>query len=174
MPKRRKVLSLFPFLRKCGGLRPDPELKYLLDTRYFQLVRKDGLRLDQARAKAVEAGYLQDGGDWSGRESDSTINDLVELIDAEARGMRQYAYGEWPEEADNGEPVPETKAPRMTRNQYLAALKKLGLGRASKRTAELLGVSVRHIQRMSLGEQDVTDTIALLLEMYLKHGLPEE
>lgn len=62
----------------------------------------------------------------------------------------------------------------MTRNQYVAALNKLGLGRASKKTAEVLGLSVRQIQRF-IGDdpQPIPDTIALLLEMYLKHGLPD-
>lgn len=61
----------------------------------------------------------------------------------------------------------------MTRTQYLRALARLGLGPASKRTARLLGLSVRQIQRFADGEQDVPEAIALLLDMYLRHGLPE-
>lgn len=61
----------------------------------------------------------------------------------------------------------------MTQKQYLAALKSLGLTPASKRTAELLGLSLPSIQRIAAGRQDVPRTVELLLAMYKRHGLPE-
>lgn len=60
----------------------------------------------------------------------------------------------------------------MTTKQYLAALKSLGLTPHSKRTAELLGVSLPSIQRIAAGRQDVPRPVALLLAMYQRHGLP--
>lgn len=61
----------------------------------------------------------------------------------------------------------------MTNKQYLDALKKLGLTPAGKPTAKALGLSIRQIQRIKAG-QDVPETVAKLLRMYLKHGLPAE
>jgi hypothetical protein len=60
----------------------------------------------------------------------------------------------------------------MTTEQYLHALKRLGLTPASKRTAEALGLSLRQAQRIAAGECAVPGPVALLLAMYLKHGLP--
>jgi hypothetical protein len=61
----------------------------------------------------------------------------------------------------------------MTTNQYLAALKKLGLTPAARATADALGLSVRQCQRLASGEQAIPETVAKLLRMYLDHGLPE-
>lgn len=58
----------------------------------------------------------------------------------------------------------------MTTKQYLAALKKLGLTPAGRGTAEALGLSLRQVQRIAAG-QAVPETVALLLRMYLKHGI---
>lgn len=60
----------------------------------------------------------------------------------------------------------------MTIKQYLAALKKLGLTPAGQATAEALGLTVRQCQRIASGENEISGTIAKLLAMYLKHGLP--
>lgn len=68
--------------------------------------------------------------------------------------------------------LPEART--MTNRQYILALKKLGLSRASKRTADLLGVKVRHIQRIAADQTPVPTYIALLLNVYLDHGLPAE
>lgn len=62
----------------------------------------------------------------------------------------------------------------MTSEEYRAALRKLGLRHASKRTATLLGVTVRQCQNLAMGKQAVSPTIARLLAMYLRHGLPDE
>jgi hypothetical protein len=53
----------------------------------------------------------------------------------------------------------------MTTQQYLAALKKLGLTPASKATAAALGVSVRQIQRYSVGEP-IPRYVEMLLQFY--------
>lgn len=60
----------------------------------------------------------------------------------------------------------------MTKKQYLAALKKLGLTPSGKATAAALGLTVRQCQRYAAGTP-VTPMLALLLRMYLAHGLPE-
>ena len=59
----------------------------------------------------------------------------------------------------------------MTTKQYLAALKKLELTPASKRTAALLGIGLRQAQNYAAGAE-VSQPVALLLAMYLQHGLP--
>jgi hypothetical protein len=61
----------------------------------------------------------------------------------------------------------------MTTKQYLAALKKLGLLPSARNTAKALGLSVRQCQRLAAGDP-IPDGIALLLAMYLEHGLKIE
>lgn len=61
---------------------------------------------------------------------------------------------------------------QLTTRQYLTALRSLGLGPASKRTAHLLGLSLPSIQRIAAGRQDVPPSVARLLAMYQAHGLP--
>jgi hypothetical protein len=61
----------------------------------------------------------------------------------------------------------------LTTKQYLAALMRLGLTPASKATAKALGLSVRHCQRLAAGAP-VPEPVALLLAMYLAHGLPND
>lgn len=63
---------------------------------------------------------------------------------------------------------------RVSCLDYRAALKRLGLTPASKRTAELLGISVRQAQRLANGSSPVTPTVEQLLRAYLAHGLPED
>ena len=60
----------------------------------------------------------------------------------------------------------------MTQKQYLQALKKLGLTPASKHTAALLGIGLRQAQNYAAGAE-VSQPVALLLGMYLQHGLPK-
>lgn len=62
----------------------------------------------------------------------------------------------------------------MTARQFLAALKRLKLTPASRRTAALLGVKVRQCQRYAAGEQPIPGPVALLVAMYLRHGLPPD
>jgi hypothetical protein len=63
---------------------------------------------------------------------------------------------------------------KMSERQFVAALKKLGLGVASQRTAAALGVGIRQCQRLAVGEQPVPPPVERLLKMYLQHGLPDE
>jgi hypothetical protein len=60
----------------------------------------------------------------------------------------------------------------MTTRQYLAALRSLDLGPASKRTEAMLGISLSSLQRIAAGRQDVPPTVVRLLAMYQAHGLP--
>lgn len=62
----------------------------------------------------------------------------------------------------------------LTTRQYLAALRSLGLGPASKRTAELLGLSLSSIQRIAAGRQEAPPPVVRLIAMYQAHGLPPE
>lgn len=61
----------------------------------------------------------------------------------------------------------------MTTEAYLAALAELSLKPASKETARALGLSVRQIQNISAGRARVPGPVALLLAMYLFHGIPD-
>lgn len=61
----------------------------------------------------------------------------------------------------------------MTKEEYLAALKKLGLTHASRETALYLGISIRQSQRFADGENQIPRTLDLLLHMYLRRGLPK-
>jgi hypothetical protein len=61
----------------------------------------------------------------------------------------------------------------MTTKQYHAALKELNLRPYGLETQAALGLSRRQLARLSAGDQDVPVPIALLLAMYLAHGLPE-
>jgi hypothetical protein len=62
----------------------------------------------------------------------------------------------------------------MTKEQYLKALKKLHLTPASQTTVRVLGMSLRQIQAFKSGEQTVPQPVALLLRMYLQHGIPAD
>ena len=59
----------------------------------------------------------------------------------------------------------------MTTKQYLAALAKLGLTPASKRTAAAVGLSLRQCQRIAAEQAPVPESVAILLELYLETGL---
>jgi hypothetical protein len=62
----------------------------------------------------------------------------------------------------------------MTTKQYLTALKRLGLTPASQTTVRVLGMSLRQIQSFKSGEQAVPRPVALLLRMYVDHGIPAD
>lgn len=62
----------------------------------------------------------------------------------------------------------------MTKAQYLKALDDLRLTVASQSTARVLGVSVRQVQRYASGDAEIPETLALLLAMYQKHGIPRD
>lgn len=68
----------------------------------------------------------------------------------------------------------DTRGDTMTNKQYLDALKKLRLTPASKKTADAIGLKLRQCQRIAAGDAAVPETVAKLLRMYVKHGLPEQ
>lgn len=113
-----KPASLLEFLAMNGGLRSDdklitevresvggncfmPRFGWLIrePKQLSTAARKGGIRapmfLDGAREAAVEAGYLQET-NWNGGVSTTTVNDLLELIDQEARGRKIYPCGQEP------------------------------------------------------------------------------
>lgn len=62
----------------------------------------------------------------------------------------------------------------MTQADYLAALKKIGLSRASKATAAALGPTVRQCQRYASGTSAVPPTLAKLLRLAVQKRLTPE
>lgn len=60
----------------------------------------------------------------------------------------------------------------MTTDQYLRALARLKLTPAARATAAALGLSLRQCQRLAAGDP-VSQTVALLLAMYLRYGIPQ-
>jgi len=56
----------------------------------------------------------------------------------------------------------------MSAKEFLAALKRLGLGRASNKTAAALGVGGRTLIRYGQGDVEIPDTMKLLIECLLK------
>ena len=56
---------------------------------------------------------------------------------------------------------------------YLQALEALDLKPHSRITASLLGSKLRTIQRYADGTREVPEPVMLLIEMYLRHGLPD-
>lgn len=100
-----KPASLFEFLAANGGLRPTPDLTYILDRNPLvpqqgPLLRASGLTLDLAREACVEAGYLADT-PWEGGVATSTVNDMLDAIADEARGMKRYPMGQEPIQIPN-------------------------------------------------------------------------
>lgn len=92
-----KAQSLLEFLASKGGLGPDAELEAIGGHGHTvnvegvgrrKLVRQGGWPLDYAREAAEEAGYLH--GDHNGT---STVNNLLDAIDAEMRGQKRYPQG---------------------------------------------------------------------------------
>ena len=60
----------------------------------------------------------------------------------------------------------------MTRNQYLEALKRLGLSHQS--AGRMLGVSPRQAQRFASGESPIPTPVAKLLQLMIERELKPE
>lgn len=98
--------SLFEFLASRGGIDPnDPlagDVRHLIGRNnkfvpgFGNLIRKGGMRLDEARRASVEAGYLFDVGEVSGREAQTTVSTLLDAMDREIRGEKVYRAGHEP------------------------------------------------------------------------------
>jgi hypothetical protein len=103
-PKAKAPQSLLEFLAAKGGVSDkDPLVNDLLQ--HFggknptvrgrgKLVREGGWSLDRAREAAVEAGYIHDTAEESGGVTQSSIDDLLDAVGAEAGGEKQYPRGE--------------------------------------------------------------------------------
>jgi len=96
-PAAPKAQSLLEFIASKGGLGPDAELAAIGGEGHTvnvegigrrKLVRQGGWPLDYAREAAEEAGYLR--GNHSGT---STVNDLLDALDAEMRGVKRFPEG---------------------------------------------------------------------------------
>jgi hypothetical protein len=87
----KKPRSLFQFLTWAGGLRPHPDVAAILDGKHGWMVRKSGMSLDAALQACIEERFLEDHEE---REREPSINDLLELIAAEASGHKQYRIHE--------------------------------------------------------------------------------
>jgi hypothetical protein len=96
-PAAPKAQSLLEFIASKGGLGPDAELAAIGGEGHTvnvegvgrrKLVRQGGWPLDYAREAAEEAGYLR--GNHNGT---STVNDLLDAMDAEMRGLKRYPEG---------------------------------------------------------------------------------
>ncbi len=61
----------------------------------------------------------------------------------------------------------------MTSAQFLAAIRKLGFP-SPYAAADSIGVSPSQAWRYGEGVSPVPNTVRLLLEAYLRHGLPED
>ena len=111
--------SLLQFLRSRGGLKPDAELNSVFGGNKLDLVRKDGMSLDQAREAAVEAGYLHDAAAEGGGVTESTVNHLLDALDAESRGNKVYPAGE------NGPKIRDRELERID-SEITAGFQELG------------------------------------------------
>lgn len=105
--------SLNEFLASRGGIDPtDPligDVHHSIGASnkfvpgFGHLVRKGGMRLDQAREAAVEAGYIHDNGAIGPGQAESTIKSLLDAVDGELRGNRVYRAGHEPDAKHNAE-----------------------------------------------------------------------
>lgn len=59
----------------------------------------------------------------------------------------------------------------MTPDEYKAAREELGLYNVE--LARKLGVHMRTAQRYESGEIPISETVARLLQMYVRHGIPK-
>lgn len=101
--KAKGPQSLLQFIAARGGIDPkDPLAADLLQSfggknptirGHGKLIREGGQSLDALREGAVEAGYLHDGAAEHGGATESTIQHLLDGVDREARGEKQYPAG---------------------------------------------------------------------------------
>lgn len=101
--KAKGPQSLLQFLAARGGISDkDPLVDDLLQSfggknptvqGHGKLIRDGGKPLDNAREAAVEAGYIHDEAERHGGVTESSINDLLDAVDREANGEKQYPAG---------------------------------------------------------------------------------
>lgn len=90
--------TLTRFLASIGGIKPTADLQQIFDGNpfipgYGRLFRQTGLELDYAREAAVQAGFMRDHNTESGLPDTTTTNELLRLLDDEARGTKVYRIG---------------------------------------------------------------------------------
>jgi hypothetical protein len=106
-----RTWSLFEYLASRGGIRPDSDLGATFGGKnpfvpgFGPLMRKGGMSMDDALIAAKEGGYFIDPTSQEHltmRDADTarlaqaptfTVRDLMEKIDEESRGKRQYREG---------------------------------------------------------------------------------
>lgn len=106
--------SLLEFIVDRGGITPDErnisDLRTIFGTKnkfvpgFGQVIRPAGMSLDRAREAAIESGYLHEG---------AGINELLEAVDAEARGTKQYRQGHV---------APEAKEDPLEREHHISGV----------------------------------------------------
>ncbi len=90
--------SVLEELAANGGLKPTPELigifgKNKLIPGFGPILRESGLTLDDAVQATKESGHLFDREDIEGGEAKVGHVELLDLIDKEVRGEKQYVHG---------------------------------------------------------------------------------
>jgi hypothetical protein len=88
--------TLTQFINSKGGLKPSPELDAIYGQKRPDLIRKDGMTLDQAREALVEARYFRDEGIESGGTASTTPNDVLRRLQDEDKGLKHYQEGKGP------------------------------------------------------------------------------
>ncbi len=113
--------SLMDFLASEGGIRDDAgELANMGVSRKFlpgrgALVRGEGMELDKAREAAAQAGYFNHlYGSADEATAQSTVRDLLDLVDQEARGKPAYSMAD----ADRVKAIADHDAAIANREDY--------------------------------------------------------
>jgi hypothetical protein len=153
----RAPQSLIPYLAATGGIQDAEhagELKQMGLDRHFvpgvgRLVRKTARSLDYARERAAEQGYLP---------ADSTVDDLLQLLDQETRGQKVYARGA---EGDVQARADEERA-REEQREVKAALPEV---RAAAKDHELTPAELRRVAEIMVAERmDAADALDRFIE----------
>lgn len=120
-PTPRQPQPLFDFIASIGGIQDEAgSMKAMGVDRKFvpgrgALVRKSGKSLDYAREAAAEAGYFNHiYGDAETAAAMSTPDDLLNLMDAEARGTPAYS----PQDSDRLSSVADHEATQAAQDAY--------------------------------------------------------
>lgn len=108
-------LDLFQTLAQAGGLRPDADIRQILDGNPFipgfgRLMRENGLTADQALITLKEQKFLFEPGDHSAGPRELVPQHLYDLLDRQARGERVYPM--------DAQPVPTKEQTREARRQW--------------------------------------------------------